>query len=387
MKITSTRSGRLVQTLSDYTAFVPAKLPPDPPIQIDVEMQQLLSAADRKLGRLDGITRVLPNPDLFLAMYVKKEAILSSQIEGTQASLVDVLSDSKTIRSTKTKNDVEDVVNYVHAMNYGLARLQELPMSLRLLREIHGQLLRGVRGSDRNPGEFRRSQNWIGAMGCSLSTAAFVPPPVEEMKEALWNLEEFINSDATYIPPLIKIATIHAQFETIHPFLDGNGRVGRLLITFWLCCQKILEKPLLYLSYYFKENRTEYYDLLMRVRFHGEWEEWVKFFLKGVAEVSDEATDSAERIIRMKESFTDLVRRQAPSASYMVPILDFLFENPIVSRKDIVEKFHISSPTAKLTLETFCDLGILRDADQDKQKNKRYHFQPYLDVLEKGTEL
>jgi len=319
-------------------------------------------------------------------MYVKKEALLSSQIEGTQASLVDVLSVPKNVESTKTRNDVEDVVNYVHAMNYGLARLQELPMSLRLLREIHGQLLRNVRGSEKNPGEFRKSQNWIGAMGCTLSNATFVPPPVEEMNEALWNLEKFINSDAQYIPPLIKIAMIHAQFETIHPFLDGNGRVGRLLITFWLCQQHFLEKPLLYLSYYFKQNRLEYYDRLMRVRLHGEWEEWVKFFLKGIAEVSDEATDSAERIIRLKENFTDLVRNQAPNASYAIPLLDFLFENPIIARKDVVENFHVSSPTAKYALETFCKLGILLDADLEKQKNKRYRFQPYLDILERGTE-
>lgn len=386
MKISSTRSGRLVQTLSGYTAFIPSTLPLESPIQIDPEMQRLLSDADRKLGRLDGITRVLPNPNLFLAMYVKKEALLSSQIEGTQASLVDVLSVPKNVESTKTRNDVEDVVNYVHAMNYGLARLQELPMSLRLLREIHGQLLRNVRGSEKNPGEFRRSQNWIGAMGCTLSNATFVPPPVEEMNEALWNLEEFINSDAQYIPPLIKIAMIHAQFETIHPFLDGNGRVGRLLITFWLCQQHFLEKPLLYLSYYFKQNRLEYYDRLMRVRLHGEWEEWVKFFLKGIAEVSDEATDSAERIIRLKENFTDLVRNQAPNASYAIPLLDFLFENPIIARKDVVENFHVSSPTAKYALETFCKLGILLDVDQEKQKNKRYRFQPYLDILERGTE-
>ncbi len=241
MKTFSNRSGRLVQTLSGYKAFIPANLPPEPPIQIDPEMQRLLSDADRKLGRLDGITRVLPNPNLFLAMYVKKEAVLSSQIEGTQASLIDVLGGPERTREGKTRRGIEEVVNYVHAMNYGLSRLEELPMSLRLLREIHGQLLQNVRGSEKSPGEFRRTQNWIGAFGCSLETATFVPPPVEEMKEALWNLEEYINSSSDYTPPLIKIAAIHAQFETIHPFLDGNGRVGRLLIAFWLCQQKILE--------------------------------------------------------------------------------------------------------------------------------------------------
>jgi len=255
MKITSDRSGRIVKTLKGYEAFVPNPLPPVPAVEIDQEMYFLLSAADRKLGRLDGITRVLPNPDLFLAMYVQKEAILSSQIEGTQASLVDVLGAS--FDSEKRKADVQDVVNYVKAMNYGLERLESLPLSLRLIREIHGILLQGVRGSDRSPGEFRKSQNWIGPLGCMLENATFVPPPVEEMQAAMGSLESFFYDEESMIPPLIKIGMIHAQFETIHPFLDGNGRVGRLLIAFWLCQQKILSKPLLYLSYYFKQNRTE----------------------------------------------------------------------------------------------------------------------------------
>lgn len=384
MKITSDRSGRIVRTIKGYKAFVPNPLPPVPAVAIDQEMYYLLSAADRKLGRLDGITRVLPNPDLFLAMYVQKEAILSSQIEGTQASLVDVLGASSD--TEKRKQDVVDVVNYVKAMNYGLNRLESLPLSLRLIREIHGILLQGVRGSDRSPGEFRRSQNWIGPQGCLLENATFVPPPVEEMQKAMGELEDFLYNDADMIPPLMKIAMIHAQFETIHPFLDGNGRVGRLLIAFWLCQQNILSKPLLYLSYYFKLNRTEYYDRLMKVKLNGDWENWIKFFLKGVEVVSDEATNSATAILALKDRCTKALSEVSTNNSNFQNLLDILFEEPIISRRDVIEKLGISSPTAGDLLDTFCRLDILLDATPDKQRNKRYYFNEYLNILEKGLE-
>jgi len=384
MKITSDRSGRIVKTLKGYEAFVPNPLPPVPAVEIDQEMYFLLSAADRKLGRLDGITRVLPNPDLFLAMYVQKEAILSSQIEGTQASLVDVLGAS--FDSEKRKADVQDVVNYVKAMNYGLERLESLPLSLRLIREIHGILLQGVRGSDRSPGEFRKSQNWIGPLGCMLENATFVPPPVEEMQAAMGSLESFFYDEESMIPPLIKIGMIHAQFETIHPFLDGNGRVGRLLIAFWLCQQKILSKPLLYLSYYFKQNRTEYYDRLMNVRLNGDWENWIKFFLRGVEMVSDEATDSATAILSLKDHYTKALNEVSNNNSNFQNLLEMLFESPIINRKEVMEKLSISSPTAGDLLDTFCRLGILHDATPDRQRNKQYYFNEYLDILEKGTD-
>ena len=254
MEQKSIRAGRIIRTLSGYDAFVPAPLPPTPPIQFDPEMLQLLSLADSKLGRLDGITETLPNPELFVAMYVKKEAVLSSQIEGTQASLADVLNGPSDQSGDEYSPDgVKEVVNYVNALQWGLKRLDKLPLSLRLVREIHGVLLQNVRGADKSPGDFRRSQNWIGPAGCSLSTAVFVPPEPIEMETALSDLEKYFYDDA-FIPPLIKIALIHAQFETIHPFLDGNGRMGRLLITFWLCQQKILNQPLLYLSYYLLKN-------------------------------------------------------------------------------------------------------------------------------------
>lgn len=386
MNITSNRSGTIVQVASGYSAFVPSRLPPDPPIRIDDEMQMLLSMADRKLGRLDGITRVLPNPDLFLAMYVKKEAVLSSQIEGTQASLVDVLQPpSKNATDIQQKMNVADVVNYVKAMNYGLKRLETLPLSLRLIREIHACLLHGVRGTDKNPGEFRKTQNWIGTQNCTLATASFVPPPADKMVEAMEQLEMYIH-DEGFIAPLIKIALIHAQFETIHPFLDGNGRVGRLLITFWLCQQEILSKPLLYLSYYFKLHRTEYYERLMNVRLHGQWEEWIKFFLKGVSFVADEAINSATAIIKMKSSFSELIARSDINNRHSQRLLENLFESPIITRKEVAEYLVVSSPTAGTLLSTFCDLGILTDADPEKQRNKEYYFQDYLDILEKGTE-
>jgi Fic family protein len=294
MKLESKRAGMVMNTTRGYSAFIPAKLPPEPPIIIDSEMQKLLSLADRKLGRLDGITQILPNPELFVAMYVKKEAVLSAQIEGTQASLVDVLNTPSSETNDRAYNEVIEVVNYVNAMNWGLKELHTLPLSLRLIRNIHKILLEDVRGSNKNPGEFRKTQNWIGPQGCTLETATFIPPTVVEMEKAMSDLENYMYEDDD-IPALIKIALIHAQFESIHPFLDGNGRMGRLLITFWLCQQEILSRPLLYLSYYFKQNRMEYYDRLMAVRIKGDWENWIKFFLRGIASVSDEATESAKK--------------------------------------------------------------------------------------------
>jgi len=378
------RSGKFVRQQSDYTAFIPNTLPPEPPIQIDSEMIYLLSSADRRLGRLDGITQILPNPDLFVAMYVKKEAVLSSQIEGTQASLIDILEKDEENHDRIEKN-VEEVVNYVNAMNYGIKRLQELPLCLRLIREIHSVLLENVRGGERNPGEFRRSQNWIGPAGCTLSTATFVPPPVLEMQESMNNLEMFIYNDE-YIPPLIKIGLLHAQFETIHPFLDGNGRMGRLLITFWLCQQKILTKPLLYLSYYFKKNRVEYYDRLMDVRLKGDWEGWMKFFLKGIADVSDEAIYTAKQILTMKDQHAVKINQQLKNPSNGLKLLERLFENPMVTINKVAEMLGVSYPTASSLVNDFCDIGLLRSTSQ-LHRNKRFSYFEYVNILQAGTEL
>lgn len=380
----SIRAGRFVQQPSGYKAFVPSPLPPQPPINLDNEMIALLSKADRCLGRLDGITEILPNPDLFVAMYVKKEALLSSQIEGTQASLIDVLNAAEFSGSEKEKS-VEEVVNYVQAMNYGLKRLNELPLSLRLIREIHKILLRDVRGSERSPGELRRSQNWLGASGSTLSTATFVPPPVLEMVTAMNNLENFFYKEE-HLPPLIKIGLIHAQFETIHPFLDGNGRMGRLLITFWLCQQQILSKPLLYLSYYFKRNRTEYYDRLMDIRIKGDWENWLKFFLKGIAEISLEATDTAKNILSIKEEHSHIINASVSNPANGLKLLEALFEYPIITVNMAKVFLNVSYPTASSLISDFCSLGILSD-NPEIQRNRKYTYQKYIQLLETGTDI
>lgn len=371
---------------SGYKAFVPAPLPPEPPIQYDEDIQSLLSQADRKLGRLDGITQILPNPELFVAMYVKKEAVLSSQIEGTQASFVDVLSAEYNQIDDQRQDDISEVVNYVNAMNWGLEQLETFPLSLRLIKNIHKRLLQNTRGSQRSPGEFRRSQNWIGPAGCNLNTATFVPPTVPDMESALADLEKFFHQEDR-IPALVKIALIHAQFETIHPFLDGNGRMGRLLITFWLCQQEILSKPLLYLSYYFKENRSEYYDRLMDVRKKGEWENWVKFFLRGVAEVADEATTSAKAILKIKDEVSKKLYSMDNGNSNYQRLLDYLFEQPFIKRSDVEKMLGVSNPTAGNIIETFCQMGILQDCTPQKSRNKLYAFAEYLDILERGTEV
>lgn len=378
------RSGTFTRQEKDYIAFIPKKLPPDPLLNFDLEMMNLLSSADRRLGRLDGITQILPNPDLFVAMYVKKEAVLSSQIEGTQASLIDVLAEDKQNDSNKGKN-VEDVVNYVNAMNYGLKRLADLPLCLRLIREIHAILLKNVRGSEKNPGEFRRSQNWIGPGGCTLTNATFVPPPVTEMIEAMDDLEIFMHSNDD-MPPLVKIGLIHAQFETIHPFLDGNGRMGRLLTTFWLCQQSILASPLLYLSYYFKMNRTEYYDRLMNVRKKGDWEGWIKFFLRGIIFVSDESTNTAKEILKMKEEHIAIIDGGVRNRANGLKLLDNLFEYPIITIKKVEELLGVTYPTASTIVNEFCNLGLLKPIG-DNIRNKKYSYERYVKLLNAGTEL
>ena len=387
MKQTSTRAGRIVKTLSGYEAFIPAKLPPVPSIKIDDEMLQLLSMADSKLGRLDGVTETLPNPELFVAMYVKKEAVLSSQIEGTQASLADVLNEPSTHDGTVFSPDgVREVVNYVNAMQWGMKRLETLPLSLRLIREIHSALLQNVRGADKSPGEFRRSQNWIGPAGCTLSTAVFVPPEPTEMETAMSDLEKYFY-DPEFIPPLIKIALIHAQFETIHPFLDGNGRMGRLLITFWLCQQKILSQPLLYLSYYLKLNRAEYYQLLMDVRFHGDWESWIKFFLRGIIFISEEATESAIKILHLQQRYIEILGKFDRGNGKYIDLFNRLFENPVITKKDVSTMLDVSTGTAGSMVESFIELGVLQDASPNKQRYKKYIFGEYFEILRRGTDL
>ena len=371
------RSGRYVRQLTGYRAFLPKPLPPSPPVVRDPELDDLHFKATLALGKLDGATETLPNADLFVFMYVRKEAVLSSQIEGTQASLIDLIEFETAKLRRGRPPDVKEVVNYVNAMNHGLFRLAELPVSLRLIREIHEHLLRGVRGGRLNPGQFRTSQNWIGPRHCTLATALFVPPPPHDMMDALSDLERFIHSEEP-MPALLKVGLVHAQFETIHPFLDGNGRVGRLLITFLLCEKRVLARPLLYLSYFFKKHRTQYYEHLQRVRDHGDWEGWLKFFLRGVEVVANEATAKARRIVNMRQEhramISDRMGRAAPNA---LTLLEKLYQRPIVNVNDVVELTGTAFATANRVVESFESLGLLVEITGQK-RNRVYSYDPYL---------
>jgi Fic family protein len=374
------RAGQYVTQLTGYRAFIPATLPPNPAVTMDQEMWTLLSKADRALGRLDGATEALPNPDLFVLMYVRKEAVLSSQIEGTQASLVDVLEfEAAPVRGGRFQ-DVEEVANYVAAMNYGLERLKELPLSLRLIREIHSKLLSGVRGSERSPGDFRETQNWIGPGGSALKDATFVPPPPHEMKICLGQLETFLH-DTAPVPHLIKAGLAHAQFETIHPFLDGNGRVGRLLITFLLCQQGILSRPLLYLSHYFKQHRAEYYERLQSIRDTGNWEGWLKFFLRGVHEVAQQATATAREIVNMREKHRLLVtERFGRGAGRALQLLECLYDRPILTVQHAVGFTGLAFANANSLVAQFEELELLKEVTGGK-RNRVFSYEPYMRII------
>ena len=379
--MTSTRAGRYVTQPTGYRAFIPAPLPPDPPLRMDAELTRLLSDADRALGRLDGVASVLPNPDLFVAMYVRHEAVLSSQIEGTQSTLEEVLEFEADAKSGQRPKDVEEVVNYVRAMNFGLKRLNELPLSLRLIREIHAELLQGVRGRDRTPGEFRRTQNWVGPGGCTLSQAEFVPPPPFEMDQALGELERFLHDTKTF-PVLLHCGLAHAQFETIHPFLDGNGRVGRLLITFLLCHRDVLRRPLLYLSYYLKAHRAQYYDRLTAIRQEGDWEGWLKFFLRGVDETSHAATETARAVLSLREDHRKVITAELSGSASGLILLDYLFQHPVISVRSAEEYLRCSYVTAAHLVEGLERLGIVEEIT-GQQRNRRYRYRPYIDLFEK----
>jgi Fic family protein len=379
-KSTSTRAGRYVQQPTGYRAFIPAPLPPNPPLVIDESLQTLLSLADRALGRLDGSIQTLPHSDLFVFMYVRKEAVLSSQIEGTQSTLINLLEAEAKIFSPNRPADVSEVINYVEAMNYGLNRLADLPVSIRLIREIHERLVKGVRGAHREPGELRHSQNWIGPAGCTLHDATFVPPPDEEVPKALSDLELFLHRE-TSIPILIKVGLAHAQFETIHPFLDGNGRMGRLFVTFLLCEGGILQKPVLYLSHYFKQHRQEYYDRLQAVRDFGNWEEWLTFFLRGVTEVAGEATATARRIVELRENhrclITDVFGRVAASG---LKVLEALYSKPIIGVKEVRTLTGMSFPSASDLVKRFVDIGLLTEVT-GQARNRRFSYTTYIAIF------
>jgi len=374
------RAGRYVQQPEGYKAFIPAPLPPDPPIKIESGLWPLLSKADRALARLDGATATLPNPDLFVFMYVRREAVLSSQIEGTQASLDDLLEFEAKPRRSHRSADVEEVANYVRAMNHGLRRLETLPVCLRLIREVHEELLAGVRGSERMPGEFRRSQNWIGPAGCTLADATFVPPPVHEMHTALGNLEKFIHTRGT-MPDLVQMGLIHANFETIHPFLDGNGRIGRLLVTLLLCERGILAKPLLYLSIFFKRHRDEYYHRLQAIRDGADWEGWLEFFLRGVADVASDATTTARRILKLSDEHRTLIHANTGrAAGNALLLLETLFSTPYVSVSDVQHIIGLSYSNANSLVGQLCGLGILEEIT-GRRRYRMFRYKPYLDLF------
>lgn len=376
----TSRAGRYLRQPTGYRAFIPAPLPPNPPLRLNSELQNLLSQADRALGRLDGAVLTLPNADLFVFMYVRKEAVLSSQIEGTQSSLQDVLAAEAQLFDLDLPQDVDEVINYVRAMNHGLKRLPELPVSVRLIREIHAELMQGVRGGRLEPGELRRSQNWIGPAGCTLTTATFVPPPHEVVPEALSELERFLHNDDN-LPPLLKTALAHVQFETIHPFLDGNGRVGRLLITFLLTERGIVHKPVLYLSHYFKQHRQTYYEHLQAVRDNGDWEAWLAFFLRGVIAVAAEATETARRILLLREqhraAITDKLSRAAGNGH---KVLEALFDRPIVMVSDVEKLTGTTYAAANNLVSRLVELGILHEMT-GYARNRRFRYGPYIDLF------
>ena len=375
------RAGTYIQQPTGYRAFVPEPLPPTPVLRIDAALQNLLSAADTALGRLDGSVQTLPNPDLFVMMYVRKEAVLSSQIEGTQSSLQDLLAaESEALGRDRIARDVDEVVNYVRSIRHGLGRLATLPVSVRLIREIHEQLMQGTRGGALTPGELRTSQNWIGPSGATISDAAFVPPPPHLVGPALTDLERYLHSDDD-LPLLLKIGLAHAQFETIHPFLDGNGRVGRLLITLLLCERSVLAQPVLYLSIFFKRHRTEYYERLQAVRDDGDWEGWLRFFLRGVAEVSVEATETARRIIALREEHRRIVTENlGRGAATGHRLLESLYGNPITSVQEVRDRLGLTTAAANLAVARLTELGLLAEIT-GQRRNRRFRYEPYVQLF------
>jgi Fic family protein len=381
------RAGKTVPQASGYLAYLPAALPPNPPVALDSEAIDLLSRADQALGKLDGIASLLPNPDLFVGMYVRKEALLSSQIEGIESTLDEVIrfeeGDEPSKRKDKRFQDTAEVVDYVRALNYGMQRLAELPLSLRLIREIHAELMRGVRGASKAPGEFRVTQNWIGGQGANLANAAFVPPPVPDMNASLDNLERFLHErrarpDATRYPVVVECALVHAQFETIHPFLDGNGRLGRLLIALLLHERGVLSRPLLYISFYLRANRLEYYDRLTAVRKNGDWEGWTKFFLRGVGQTGLEAVETAKKVIAFRG---DALRTAASLGSNESRLLEFLFGHPLTDIQTARKQLGVAYNTAATAIQRLEKAGLLTETT-GARRNRVFRFAAYLDLFE-----
>ena len=378
------RAGTLVGNLSGemaYESFRPAPLPPNPPIEVSGELLTKLIDANKKIATLEGLSSRIPNMGLFVSMYVRKEALLSSQIEGTQCTLEDILNP---LIEENTNRDVSDVVNYIRATEFALERLKTLPLCNRLIKETHAVLLESVRGQEKNPGEFRYSQNWIGGQGSTLKNARYIPPNPEDMLTAMSDLEKYINSDDT-LDPLIQAALIHYQFETTHPFLDGNGRVGRLLITLFLMEKDILSTPALYISYYLKMNRIEYYDRMTQVRRTGDYEQWISFFLQAFADSAEDAIHTIDRLTALHDKstklFDSLTKRQRTS---VLKVFSYLESNPIIDIQKTATTLEMSSNTVSKVVSILIEDGILKQTDKSG-KAKIYSYTEYLDILRKDT--
>jgi Fic family protein len=379
------RLGRFIETVTAgerVKAFVPPPLPPDPAIRLEGLLSRL-SAADRALGLLDGISVLLPDPELFLYMYVRKEAVLSSQIEGTQSTLSDLLRFENAAIEGEPIDDIREVSSYVDALMYGLERLRELPISLRLIREMHARLMASGRGAAKNPGEFRTSQNWIG--GTRPGNAIFVPPPPNELMTCLDAFEKFIHLESPDLPPLIKAGLLHVQFETIHPFLDGNGRIGRLLITLYLCAQGILKQPLLYLSLYFKQHRSDYYRLLQEVRENGSWEAWLEFFLDGVAETAHQAFETATRIVDLFKADRERIHQSGERIASVLDVYELMRTTPFLTAIAAAARSGLTMPTVNSALAQLQALGIAHEIT-GRKRNRVFAYRAYLDILGEGAE-
>ena len=378
------RAGKYVFNLSgeaQYKSFVPSPLPPEPPIDFDDELVGLLSQASNKLGVLEGKSAQIPNIALFIAMYVRKEALMSSQIEGTQATLEDVLDPAIDVNINR---DVKDVVNYVKATEKAIDLLKSLPLCCRLMRKVHEVLMSGTRGEEKNPGEFRRSQNWIGSAGSTIRTARYVPPNPEDMADAMSALEKYINSEDD-TDMLIKAALIHYQFETIHPFLDGNGRIGRLLIILFLMDRKILTTPALYISYFLKKNRIEYYDRMTEVRTKGDYEQWIKFFLRAVIESSEDASRTIEELSELHTRNIATVNDMGRARISALRLLSYIEANPIIDITRTASELKMSFNTVSSSVKRLCEAGILFQ-ENNAMRKRVFHYRDYLDILRNGTE-
>ena len=377
------RAGKYKTNLTgelQYKSFLPKQLPPDPPIELDEETVNILSKANRSIGILDGVSRQLPNVELFVSMYVRKEALLSSQIEGTQATLDDILDPNI---EENTNRNVADVINYIKATQYAAARLNELPICNRLLQETHEILMQEVRGGEKNPGEFRRSQNWIGPAGSKLKDARYIPPTPEDMIVAMSDLEKFINREDE-LDPLVKIALIHYQFETIHPFLDGNGRIGRLLIVLFLIEKKLLSHETLYISYFLKRNRIEYYDRLTEVRAKGNFEQWIKFFLLAICESAQDAIKTIDKLVKLHDKNYETVTKTGKSAKTVIKIFNYLESNPIINIKKTSKELKLSFNAVANAVKNLVEMGILKQTENSR-RSRVFAYEEYLGILRKDT--